>query len=140
MVRTSADALLTVINDILDFSKIEAGKLELEATDFDLIECVESTLQGLALRADGKGLELLCDLAPEAPEFVRGDPGRLRQVILNLVSNAIKFTHEGEVGLRVAAEGSRRPRQPAALHGLRYRHRHSPGKTAGDLRSVHPGG
>ena len=102
-----------MISDILDFSKIEADKLELEATDFNLIECVESTLQGLALLADGKGLELLCDLAPETPEFVRGDPGRLRQVILNLVSNAIKFTHYGEVGLRVAAEGVPGPRQTA---------------------------
>jgi PAS domain S-box-containing protein len=101
-VKFSADSLLTVINDILDFSKIEAGKVDLESIRFDLRECVETTLKTLALRADEKGLELLCDVAVDLPEVVLGDPGRLRQIIVNLIGNAIKFTAAGEVSLRVA--------------------------------------
>jgi two-component system, sensor histidine kinase and response regulator len=100
-VKLSADALLNVINDILDFSKIEAGKVDLEEVDFDLRECVEGVLKTLALRADDKGLEFLSDIAPNVPEFVSGDPGRLRQVLLNLLGNALKFTSEGEVSLKV---------------------------------------
>src|SRR6266852_8825123 len=84
-VKLSADALLTVINDILDFSKIEAGKIDIEAIDFNLRDCLETTLKTLAIRADEKGLELLCEVAPEVLEIVRGDSGRLRQVIINLV-------------------------------------------------------
>jgi two-component system, sensor histidine kinase and response regulator len=99
--KLSADSLLTVINDILDYSKIEAGKVELEAIDFDLRDCAEEVLKTTALQAGEKGLELLCDIAPEVPELVEGDPVRLRQVLLNLVSNAIKFTHQGEVTLKV---------------------------------------
>jgi len=100
-VDLSANTLLTVINDILDFSKIEAGKIELETLDFNLRDCLEETLKTLALRADEKGLELLCDIAPEVPDWVSGDALRLRQVILNLVGNSIKFTHRGQVDLRV---------------------------------------
>ncbi len=103
-VKFSADTLLHVVNDILDFSKIEAGKIDLEAVDFDLRECVETTLKTLALRAEEKGLELLCDVMPDVPKSVRGDPGRLRQVLFNLVGNAIKFTNEGEIALRVEVE------------------------------------
>jgi two-component system sensor histidine kinase/response regulator len=103
-VKLSADALLNVINDILDFSKIEAGKIDLEELDFDVRECVEGVLKTLALRADDKGLELLCDIAPNVPEVVSGDPGRLRQILLNLLGNALKFTNEGEVSLKVASE------------------------------------
>ncbi|MGB8493460.1 MAG: response regulator [Candidatus Acidiferrum sp.] len=103
-VKLSADSLLTVINDILDFSKIEAGKMELELSDFCLVDCVETTLKTLALRADEKGLELLCEIAPDIPEVVCGDPARLRQILVNLIGNAIKFTHEGEVSLRVALD------------------------------------
>jgi signal transduction histidine kinase/DNA-binding response OmpR family regulator len=102
--KLSADSLLTVINDILDYSKIEAGKIELEAIDFNLRDCAEEALKTFASRADEKGLELLCDIAPEVPELVEGDPGRLRQIILNLVSNAIKFTHLGEVMLKAEVE------------------------------------
>ncbi len=98
------DSLLTVINDILDFSKIEAGKIDLEAIDFDLRDCLEATLKTLALRGDEKGLELLCEIAPEVPEVVRWDSSRLRQVVVNLVGNAIKFTNEGEVALKVCTE------------------------------------
>ncbi len=103
-VKSSSDSLLTVINDILDFSKIEAGKIDLEAVDFNLRESLESTLKTVALRADEKGLELLCEVAPEVPEIVCGDSTRLRQVVTNLVSNAIKFTNEGEVAVKVHAE------------------------------------
>ncbi len=100
-VKLSADALLDVINDILDFSKIEAGKVELEHIEFDLCSCIEDALKTVALRADEKGLELLCEISPEVPASVLGDPGRLRQVILNLIGNAVKFTEQGEVALKV---------------------------------------
>ncbi len=103
-VKISADSLLTVINDILDFSKIEAGKIDLEAIDFNLRDCLEMSLKTMALRADEKGLELLCEVAPEVPELVRGDSGRLRQVIINLTGNAIKFTDKGEVAVKVQVE------------------------------------
>ena len=103
-VKLSADSLLNVINDILDFSKIEAGRVDLEAIDFDLYDCIEGALKTLALRADEKGLELLCDVSTDVcPNFV-GDPGRLRQVLINLVGNALKFTHAGEVSLQVTAD------------------------------------
>jgi signal transduction histidine kinase/DNA-binding response OmpR family regulator len=107
-VKLSADSLLTLVNDILDFSKIEAGKIDLEAIDFNLRDCLEDALKMFALRATEKGLELLCDLAPTLPEMVRGDSGRLRQIILNLVSNAIKFTNSGEVALKVELESQER--------------------------------
>jgi PAS domain S-box-containing protein len=101
IVKLSADSLLTVINDILDFSKIEAGKVEIEKVDFNLRELLEMTIKTLALRAEEKGLELLCDFEPEVPEAIQGDPNRLRQIVLNLVGNSIKFTQEGEVHLHV---------------------------------------
>jgi PAS domain S-box-containing protein len=110
-VKLSADSLLTVINDILDFSKIEAGKIDLEWIDFNLGDHLEATLKTLALRTDEKGVELLCEIAPEVPEMVRGDSNRLRQIVVNLVGNAIKFTDEGEVSLKVrvdAVEGADR--------------------------------
>ncbi len=103
-VKLSADSLLNVINDILDFSKIEAGKIDLESIDFDARECIETTLRTLVLRAEEKELELLCDIAPELPAIIRGDPTRLRQILFNLVGNAIKFTAEGQVALTVEVE------------------------------------
>jgi signal transduction histidine kinase/DNA-binding response OmpR family regulator len=106
-VKTSSEALLVVINDILDFSKIEAGRIELESMEFDLRDCLESALRTVAVRADEKGLELLCEVAPEVAATVRGDAGRLRQVIINLVGNAIKFTDAGEVAVRVQPHAER---------------------------------
>jgi signal transduction histidine kinase/DNA-binding response OmpR family regulator len=104
-VRRSGEALLTIINDVLDFSKIEAGRLELETIDFDLAVTVEDSLDMLAERAQGQGLALACVIQPDVPRVVTGDPGRLRQVLLNLVGNAIKFTHEGGVVVRVSRTG-----------------------------------
>ncbi len=102
IVRTSGEALLSLINDILDFSKIEAGKLDLELLDFEPREVVENVLEILAERAHGKGLEINAMVDPDVPEVVGGDPARLRQVLLNLAGNAIKFTERGEIIVRVA--------------------------------------
>ncbi|MFQ5742431.1 MAG: histidine kinase N-terminal 7TM domain-containing protein [Acidobacteriota bacterium] len=104
IVGSSADSLLSLLNDILDSSKIEAGKLELEPIDFNLQDCLEDSVRVLAVRAQRKGIELKCRIAPGVPEDVIGDPGRLRQVVINLVGNAIKFTHEGEVRVEVEVE------------------------------------
>jgi len=106
MVRASADSLLTVINDILDFSKIEAGKLELETIEFHLRGSIEPTLKTLALRTHQKGLELNCLIEPDVPEALAGDPSRLRQVLINLLGNSLKFTERGEVNLRVQRESA----------------------------------
>ncbi len=105
MVRTSADSLLTVINDILDFSKIEAGKLEILREDFSFKESLGETLKALALRAHLKNLELAWRVGPGVPDFLKGDAGRLRQVLVNLVGNAVKFTEHGEVAVDVQKEG-----------------------------------
>lgn len=104
MVKVSADHLLVVINDILDFSKIEAGKLELEAIDFRLSSLLDETMAGLAFRAHAKGLELIHELRSGVPDVLIGDPSRLRQILVNLVGNAIKFTHAGEVVVTVETE------------------------------------
>jgi signal transduction histidine kinase/CheY-like chemotaxis protein len=103
-VRHSADSLLTILNDILDFSKIEAGKLDLESTDFCLRDCVADALQLISLRANQKGVELICHISSDVPDALIGDPGRLRQIIINLGGNAIKFTEEGEIVIHVTVE------------------------------------
>jgi signal transduction histidine kinase/CheY-like chemotaxis protein len=104
MVRASAESLLTVINDILDFSKIEAGKFEMETIDFKLRGSIELTLKTLALGAHQKGLELNCRIEPDVPDALLGDPSRLRQILLNLLGNSLKFTERGEINLTVQRE------------------------------------
>jgi PAS domain S-box-containing protein len=104
VVRTSGEALLALINDILDFSKIEARRLELEVLDFELSGILEDTAELLALKAQEKGLEIVCLVEPEVPLLLRGDPGRLRQIIINLGGNAVKFTHQGGIMLYVSVE------------------------------------
>jgi signal transduction histidine kinase/DNA-binding response OmpR family regulator len=101
LVKNSAESLLSLINDILDFSKIEAGKLDLETIDFALRDCLDTTMKALSLRAHEKGLELACHVLADVPEMLVGDPTRLRQVVVNLMGNAIKFTSKGEVVVRV---------------------------------------
>lgn len=103
IVQESTHSLLSVINDILDFSKIEAGKLDLEIVEFELRDCISDTMKSLAVRAHGKGLELTYQVDPQVPVLLLGDPHRLRQVITNVVGNAIKFTHRGEVTMWVTA-------------------------------------
>ena len=106
LVHTSGEALLAVINDILDFSKIEAGRLDLDPIPFRLRDSLGETMKGLAFRAQSKGLELACHVGAGAPDALVGDPSRLRQVVMNLVGNAIKFTESGEVVVRVEPERS----------------------------------
>ena len=101
IVRNSAESLLALLNDILDFSKIEAGKLDIETLDFDLLALLDDFASTLALRAHDKHLEFICAAAPNVPAALRGDPGRLRQILTNLAGNAIKFTQQGEVAVRV---------------------------------------
>jgi PAS domain S-box-containing protein len=102
IVRTSGEALMGLINDILDFSKVEAGKLDLEMLDFELRTTMEDVAELLAVKAHEKGLEVVCRADPEVPVLLRGDPGRLRQILLNLGGNAVKFTHQGGVTLRAS--------------------------------------
>jgi len=116
MVKSSADALLTVINDILDFSKIEAGKLGLDLVPLKLRDCLIQGLKPLAVRAQQKGLKFFFDIRPEVPDDVVADPTRLRQVLINLLGNAIKFTERGEVGLEATLES--RTAEQAQLHFL----------------------
>ena len=104
MVRHSAEALLTVVNDILDFSKIEAGKLDLDQVDFPLAEALDQMMKTFSLSAAEKGLELACEVVAEIPAMVVGDPTRLRQIVNNLVGNALKFTEQGEIVVKVALE------------------------------------
>jgi two-component system, sensor histidine kinase and response regulator len=92
-----------LINDILDFSKIEAGKLDLEIIDFSPRDALENSVKALALRVHQKGLELSCHASPEVPDSLQGDPTRLRQIVVNLIANAIKFTTRGEIAVNVAS-------------------------------------
>lgn len=122
IVQDSAESLLALINDILDFSKIEAGKLDLDSDEFRLRDRLGDTMKSLALRAHAKGLELACHVSPNVPDVVVGDAGRLRQIVVNLVGNAIKFTDQGEVVLDVSlasgtsAGGKPSPGDPLPLH------------------------
>ena len=101
---TAATALLTIINDILDFSKIDAGKMELEEQPFDLRECLEASMDLIRLRASEKGLELAYVMEPDVPPAIIGDVTRLRQILINLLNNAVKFTEQGEVVLILSSE------------------------------------
>jgi signal transduction histidine kinase len=105
-IQSSGEALLSLINDILDFSKIDAGRLRMELLDFDLQSLVDDFAAGMALRAHEKCLEFISFIAPDVPRYLRGDPGRLRQILTNLVGNAVKFTERGEVALGVSVEQS----------------------------------
>src|SRR5262249_49875482 len=108
--KSAANALLGIINDILDFAKIEAGRLELDSADFSLRAAVGDTLRALAVRAHKKGLELIYEVQPDVPDALIGDAGRLRQILLNLAGNAIKFTERGEIVVLVElASGGRQP-------------------------------
>jgi PAS domain S-box-containing protein len=114
-VKSAADNLLGIINDLLDFAKIEAGKLELDLADFSVRGIVSDTMRALAVRAHRKGLELVSDVGPDVPDLVVGDASRLRQVLLNLVGNAVKFTHQGEVVVRVEVDLEPAPPGQAGL-------------------------
>ncbi len=103
-IKESGDALMVVINDILDFSKVEAGMLLLEEIDFDLRQKMDSVINALSTRAAEKCVELTCQVDPDVPKWLTGDPGRLRQIIFNLLGNSLKFTDQGEIALRVIAE------------------------------------
>ncbi|HEY9904377.1 MAG TPA: PAS domain S-box protein [Candidatus Sericytochromatia bacterium] len=115
-IRSSAEHLLTVINDILDFSKLEAGEMPLEQLDFDLDSCIDSVVDVLATQAEEKGLELAILIERDVPRQLQGDPGRLRQILFNLVGNAIKFTDAGEVVVKASVVGAASPAFPAAFH------------------------
>jgi two-component system, sensor histidine kinase and response regulator len=104
MLKSSADLLLTIVNDVLDFSKVEAGRLELERVEFNLRSALREVTKTFALRAHDKQIELLYDIGPEVPDLVVGDPTRLRQIVVNLLGNALKFTDKGEVLLKVETE------------------------------------
>ena len=135
-VKSSADSMLSVINDILDFSKIEAGRLELDPVSFNIRDLVEETVRALALRAHEKGLEVICDVLPDVPEYVVGDVTRIRQVLVNLLGNAVKFTATG----RSRAGGN--PTIPDrgaivfAISGAGHRNRHPARQAKNDLRRV----
>jgi signal transduction histidine kinase len=119
-IRRSADALLSLINDILDFSKVEAGRLELERIDFDLRDVLEETVELLSATAHGKGLELVCVIPAGVAVRYRGDPWRLRQIVTNLVGNAIKFTEKGGVVVRLHEPSPGQPGQPAQPEVVRF--------------------
>ena len=139
-ISQSAESLLTVINDILDFSKIEAGKIDIEVIDFDLRMVVEEAAKLIAPKADEKDLELAVMIDPQMSMRVRGDPGRIRQILINMLGNAVKFTDAGEVILRVRKESERGKAIDRAVRGDRHRDRHRCRPAEASLRELHPGG
>ena len=137
--RKAGSQLLDLINDILDLSKVESGHLTLENLDFDVGEVLDKTLEIMAIRAHEKGLELALRIAPDVPRALVGDPARLRQVLINLIGNAIKFTDKGEVIVRVESRPRERNRRRIAVRSLRHRDRDSRGCTRADLRPLFAG-
>ena len=135
--RRAGDNLLHLINDILDLSKVEASQLELERTRFSLNDLLGKVTEMVAVRAHEKGLALVCEIAPEVPRDLIGDPTRLRQVLLNLLGNAIKFTESGEVALRVTPDRGRLRSGRLAVHDLGHRHRHSGREIGRGVRAIH---
>jgi two-component system, sensor histidine kinase and response regulator len=109
LVKFSAESLLSIINDVLDFSKVEAGKLELDSIAFNLRDCLRETMKVLAPQADPKAIQLIYEVQDEVPEVVVGDPGRVRQILINLIGNAIKFTEKGEISVKVEKDQSVNP-------------------------------
>ncbi len=140
MVYESGDSLLELINDILDFSKIEAGRLELDHSVFNLRESLGDTMKSLALRAHDKGLELACAVDSSVSWLLVGDIGRIRQIVINLVGNAIKFTEKGEVVLEVSSEAGRREDREAALFRFRHGDRNRTLQMQENLRCIPTGG
>ena len=136
--KQSADGLLELVNEILDLSRIEAGGFQLESTPFDLRKTVEQVVKTLGVRAYEKGLELVCDLG-NVPTRLVGDPLRLRQVLVNLVGNAVKFTAKGTVVVSATVEASEGENTDRAVRRGRHGHRHRPGGSRANLHALHPG-
>ena len=132
LIHSSAHSLLSIINDILDISKIEAGKIELESIDFDLRAVLKDMNGLMAIKAAEKSLSYRCLIDPDVPSLLRGDPGRLRQVLINLIGNAVKFTSEGGISLAVSCKSEDDRKARIGFRGHRHRHRHSqrPGRKA----------
>ncbi len=137
LVESSAKSLLALVNDVLDFSKIEAGGLTLECLPFSVRHCVEEASAGFAIAAAKKNLDFDLTIDASVPEVIDGDALRLRQILANLMSNAVKFTEHGAIRLSVSTD---RLRRCASLSGERYRHWHPTGTTRGRIRAVSPGG
>ena len=138
-VQRSGEALMVIINDILDFSRIDAGRLDVESIDFSIEPIVDDVLDLLAAAAHGKGIELASDIDPSVPDVFRGDPGRMRQVLTNLVGNAVKFTTEGEVVVRIRSPEGVPNTRVGPVRGDRHRPGHDRRTAADHLRALRPG-
>ena len=137
--RGSSRVMLGLVEDVLDFSKIEAGKVVLEKTDFDLHALVNSTCRIVAAQAAAKGVEFVVSIMPEVPPAVRGDPHHLRQMLINLAGNAVKFTERGSVTVHVSAQAETETRGAAQVLDPRHRHRHRARGAGAHLRELHAG-
>ena len=138
-IRASARSLLTIINDLLDFSKIEAGKLDIERIEMDLRSNVEDVGAMMGFQAATKGLELIVNVHPDVPERVLGDPQRIRQCLINLAGNAVKFTRAGEIVIEVSVAGKKDGRTVVRFRGARYGHRRRARRAAHALRALRAG-
>ena len=138
--RESADLLLEFLNEILDLSRIEAGRFDLESTVFSLHKAVEQVVKTLRVRAREKGLVLICDMPSRVPDLLIGDPLRFRQILMNLVDNAIKFTHTGEDCRESGPQGANGRNGHSGILRFRYRNRHLAGRSGTDFSRVHSGG